>query len=197
VLASKGSAAKAAASKAASAKESAEREPLAEALAGLLRLSGQSAVLDRDANSTHGVSLKSLFEGIGNLDVGDRAKILAAEMPSVVVADADSGEDAVWKAAPAAKRTKTSSLVQPLHSHGAVWASTNSSTSDDKTRTMAKPALRVPPLTSTQKLAFATAAERAKKRAEGMTVMVGARRLLKMRLKVLTGTAKTSADSFL
>jgi len=153
--------------------------------------------LDRDATSTHGVSLKSLSEGIGNLDVGDRAKILAAEMPSVVVADADCDEDGAWKAAPAAKRTKISSLVQPLHSHGAVWASKNSSTSDDKTRTMAKPVLRVPSLTSSQELAFATAAERAKKRAEGMTVMVGARHLLKMRLKVFTGTAKTSADSFL
>jgi len=169
-------------------------KPFAEALAGLLRLSGQSAVLDNNAKSTHGASLNTLAKAMDSLEVSAIAKRPAVAHPPAITVDNELDEDTGCEAAPEAKRSKISSFVQPPDSDGSGAASCRS---DEKPRTVAKPPLRVPPLTAAQQLVFATAAERTRKRAEGLTVMIGARRLLKMRIKLLTGTAKESADSFL
>jgi len=60
---------------------------------------------------------------------------------------------------------------------------------DPPTHSKAKPSLRVPPLSAAQKVSVAVAAEVAKKRADGLTLMVGARKLLNRRVKRIIGTA--------
>ncbi|OSX78240.1 hypothetical protein BU14_0115s0011 [Porphyra umbilicalis] len=203
--AGKTAAAKAVAVEAASAKVAAEyaayvaahkatavEEPYAEALAGLLQLPGQAACLGKDAKSTRGASLSSLSKAIGNMEVADAST--TATRPSVrSVVDCMSEEGCE----PAAKRPKISSVVKPRFPLGGASAAAKPDTHDDQRRPTATLSLRVPPLTPSQKLASATAAELTKKRAKGLTMMLGARRLLKARVKTLTGMAKMSADVFL
>jgi len=173
-------------------KATAVEEPYVEALAGLLRLSGQAACLGKNAKSTRGASLSSLSKAISNMEAADASK--TATRPSVhSVADCMSVEGCE----PAAKRPKISSVVKPRFPLGGATAAAKPDTHDDQRRPTATPSLRVLPLTPSQKLACPTAAELTKKLAEGLTIMVGARRLLKARVKTLTGMARKWADVFL
>eukprot|EP00168_Porphyra_purpurea_P014789 TRINITY_DN4329_c0_g1_i2.p1 TRINITY_DN4329_c0_g1~~TRINITY_DN4329_c0_g1_i2.p1 ORF type:complete len:345 (-),score=59.29 TRINITY_DN4329_c0_g1_i2:1374-2408(-) len=171
-------------------------KPDAEALAGLLSLSGSTDILGGDVDSTRGASLTALSRAIGSMDVAGPPEGASASMTSVRYAvDECLEEDDRSVSSPAAKRTKTSGSMEPPCGGGHDTSSAR--VPEEQPSVLAPPVPRVPPLSSVQKLAFAEADELSKKQAAGMATMVGARRLLKELVKDLAGNAKKSADSFL
>jgi len=172
--------------------------PYAEALAGLLQMAGQTVALGGDVKSTRGASLTALSNAVGSLTAARVPEASAVpQRPVRFAAVIDTDDDGESTVAPEAKRSKISNLAKTIGVHGGGSAASEPPMLGEDSLLVATPALRSPPLTASQRQAFAVAADVAKKRAEGMTRMVGARRLLKARVKALTGAASKSTDSFL
>ena len=175
------------------------------ALAGLLALSGEfpnidSMVASNKELATRRVSLGTLFKAVKELRVSDQTKFQSIETHGTEVGgNCGSDGDGERGGAPAPKRPKLLDLVQldsPYPPSGAHLPEVRAP-ARTPIHSKAKPALRVPPLSAAQKVAVAVAAEVAKKRADGLTLMVGARKILNRRIKSNIGTATKSTNVLL
>ena len=167
--------------------------PYAEALAGLLKLSGQDKVLGNSTESTRGASLSALSVAVSKMRMAEMEAKSASSTPAGLSVDSDDAERVNWAVAPGAKCAKMPDLAKPLYVPDEMQTSRGV---DEAPTLSATPSLRVPPLTRSQKVACAAAADVAKKRANGLTIMVGIRRLLKSRTKAKTGNATKTIDVF-
>lgn len=213
-------AAKVAAGKAAAAAVAPSKSALVdttgtEALAGLLALTGKfdnvdAVIAGNKELATRGVSLGALSKAVGQLEVGQKCDASPTSQNADTAIDCDLVPNPSLEGPPS-KRSKAIDLDQllldPLYQHGGdvkrskphggdVKPSKPQDVDEAPATTNCTPSLRSPPLSAAQKLSIETAAQVAKNRAEGMTVMVGARKLLKKRVKAIIGNAETTGHVF-
>jgi len=190
---------------AAAASSGGDRE--AGALTGLLALSGdiqnlKSIVESNKELATRRVSLGTLSKAVHELRVSEKQAVRPSEMEDTALGgDCKLVGDREGRRAPASKRAKVLDLVQDLGDslyppEGAQKPEVRAA-ANPPTHSSFNPALRVPPLSEAQKVSVAVAAQVAKKRANGLTLMVGARKLLNTRVKRIIGTATNSTDVLL
>jgi len=177
------------------------------ALVGLLALSGELPNIESMVESNKDLAMRrvllgTLSKAVHELRVSQQPADKPAETDNAALGgDCELVGDRKEAGAPASKRAKVLDLVQnlcdPQYPLDGAQKRMVRTPADPPTHSKAKPSLRVPPLSAAQKVSVAVAAEVAKKRADGLTLMVGARKLLNRRVKRIIGTASKSTEVLL
>ena len=89
--------------------------PYAEALAGLLKISGQDEVLGDSTESTRGASLSALSVAVSRMRMAEIEAMSASSTPAGLFVDSDDAERVIWAVAPGAKRAKMLDFAKPLY----------------------------------------------------------------------------------